>query len=178
MHALGAQLTFQALLTVLEDPEARQSRLVWFHLTSFLHHASMMSKFLTPISKEPTAVARGQALRDALDIDSSSAVLPRDARDNIEHFDDRMDLWLRDSSPNILEIVLDDREDYDYLRVAEKRVKRLLIADELTFVSETRKSTKFELQLRPILEEVERIRSAVNTWMGRSSPCTFVYPGH
>lgn len=179
MHALGAQLEFKSLLTRLADVETQQSRLVWFHLTSFLHHTAMISKFVRPISKHKVAVARGKALRAALDVKDGSDVLPRHARDNVEHFDERIDRWLEGaSSYTILEIVLPNRAAYDYLRVADKRVKRILIADSLIFVSEAKDSSKFELSLRPVYEEVERIGRAADGWMGLSSPYEYIHPGH
>jgi hypothetical protein len=174
MHALGEDVAYRELLATLDAIETRQTRLVWFQLTSMLHHAAMISKFLRPILKP--AAARGEALRHALHVAENSEVLPRDARDNVEHFDERLDGWAKDASQTILEIVLSDREGYDYLRVAEKRVKRLLIVDELIFVSERKDNTKFELQLRPMHEEVQRIGHAADAWTHTKSPYHFIFP--
>lgn len=174
MHALGEEIAYRDLLSVLEAIETRQTRLVWFHLTSMLHHAAMISKFLRPISRQ--AAARGEALRRALRVAENSDVLPRDARDNVEHFDERLDNWAKDASPTILEIVLNNREGYDYLRVSEKRVKRLLIADEMIFVSERKDRSKFELQLRPMHEEAQRIGHAADAWTQTESPYHFIFP--
>lgn len=46
------------------------------------------------------------------------------------------------------------------MQVAEKRVKRVLILDELIFVSEKKNETKFELPLHPLHQEINRIDSA------------------
>lgn len=177
MHGLGANLAYQALLRTVEDVETRQTGLVWFHLTSFLHHAAMISKFIAPASRAgDVAKERGVALRHALCVPADSEILPRDARDNVEHFDERMDRWICDASPVIFEIVLESREDYEYLRVADKRVKRVLVADEFVFVSERKDSTKFELQLRPLQAEIDRVSRGAGQWLGQSSPYTFVHP--
>jgi hypothetical protein len=176
MHALGAHLDYQSVVSLVKNFETRQSRLVWFHLSSFLHHAAMISKFVAPICKNEVALARGKKLREALGVHPESEVIPRDARDNIEHFDERMDKWVEDKNPTVLEIVVSHREGYDFLRVADKRVKRLLIANELVFVSERRDSSKFELYLSPVYEEIERIRKAAEGWMGDSSPYEFLHP--
>lgn len=179
MHALGAHWAFQSLLSLLEDCETRQSHLVWFHLSAFLHHAAMISKFLKPVSNtanKDVALARGSALRDALGVGPDSDVLPRDARDNIEHFDERIDRWVQDLNSTILEIVVDDRDGFEYLRVADKNVKRLLIADELVFVSERKDGTKFELCLTPVYSELERIALMAEQWMRFNSPYKFIYP--
>lgn len=176
MHALGARREYHGLLAVLSDIQTQQSRLVWFHLTSFLHHAAMISKFLAPISKGEVTLARRAALRGALSVAADSEVLSRDARDNMEHFDERIDRWIEDKHPTIIEIVLPDRESYEYLGIADKRVKRLLVADELVFISERKDGTKFELALRPVYEEIGRIGRASDKWIGHNSPYVFLYP--
>lgn len=176
MHVLGAGLAYQALLANLAREETRQSRLVWFHLTSFLHHAAMISKFLNPIGKDPVALARGDALRAALDVAPGSEVLPRRARDNIEHFDERMDRWIAQAGEQtVLEIVM-NREGYEYLDVPNKRVKRVLLDDSLIFVSEGQDGSKVELPLKPVHEEVERIGRAADSWQG-GQPYGRVPPG-
>ena len=174
MHALGEEVAYRDLLSALDAIETRQTRLVWFHLTSMLHHVAMISKFLRPISKQ--TAARGEVLRRALHVAENSDVLPRDARDNIEHFDERLDNWAKEASPTILEIVLSNREEYDYLCVSEKRVKRLLIEDEMIFVSERKDGSKFELQLRSMHEEIQRIGFEADAWTHLKSPYHFIFP--
>lgn len=176
MHGLGARLEYSHLLSALGDPDIRQTRLVWFHLTSFLSHAAMISKYLSPISNNAVAAARKIALREILEITGDSEVLPRDARDNVEHFDERIDNWVGSENKNILEIVLPNRAGYQFMRVDEKRVKRVLILDELVFVSENRKETKFELLLHPLHQEINRIDSAAEKWITENSPYHFVFP--
>lgn len=176
MHGLGACIEYNQLIAALDDHETCQTRLVWFHLTSFLSHSAMISKYLSPISKNEVAIARKKALRELLGVGIDSEVLPRDTRDNIEHFDERVDNWVGGNNQNILEIVLPDRAGYDYMRVAEKRVKRVLILDELIFVSEKQDSAQFELSLRPLHEEVERIGAEADKWIAASSPYHFIFP--
>lgn len=176
MHALGEDVAYGNLLSALGKHETRQTRFVWFHLTSMLHHAAMISKFLQPVSRQEIAIARGEALRRALHVAEDSEVLPRDARDNVEHFDERLDNWAGDANPTILEIVLNNREGFDYMRVADKRVKRLLIASELVFVSERKNNSKFEVKLQPIHEEVQRIGQEAGAWTQGNSPYQFIYP--
>lgn len=179
MHTLGARWAYQSVLSLLEEAETRQSHLVWFHLTAFLQHAAMISKFLKPVSNsanKEVAHGRGTALRDALGVGPDSDVLPRDARDNVEHFDERMDRWVLDLNSTILEIVVDDREGFEFLRVADKNVKRLLIADELVFISERKDGTKFELCLTPVYSELERIALMADQWMRLNSPYKVIHP--
>jgi hypothetical protein len=136
----------------------------------------MISKYLSPISKNEVAIARKKALRELLHIDADSEVLPRDTRDNVEHFDERIDNWIGGENHSILEVVLPDRAGYEFMRVAERRVKRVLILDELAFVSEKRDGSKFELTLKPLNEEVERISAAAERWITAHSPYHFIFP--
>lgn len=176
MHGLGAQTEYDQLNAALNDDRTRQTRLVWFHLTSFLSHSAMISKYLSPISNNEISVARKNALRELLGVSSESEVLPRDTRDNVEHFDERIDNWVGSENQNLLEIVLPDRDGYDYMRVPEKRVRRVLILDELVFVSEKKDGSKFDLSLRPLHEEVQRIAAEAAKWITESSPYHFIYP--
>lgn len=170
MHSEGARLQFSQLLTLVDDLETRQSRRVWTHLSTFLHHAAMISKFLDPGSKKGIASVRGISLKKSLNINYQSEVFSREARDNVEHIDERMDGWIGAEVQQIIEMVLDDRDGYEYIRANEKRVKRILIADELVFVSERKNNTKFELKLHPLNEEIIRIGQAADTWIRGSSP--------
>ena len=175
MHGLGAEIDFNNLLQTLNNPNTRQTRIVWFHLTSFLAHAAMISKYLSPISPKGLKKDRMDLLREKLNIGEDSDVLPRDARDNVEHFDERIDNWVGGEG-TILEMVLDDRAGYDYLQVDEKRVKRVLLHAELIFISEKRDGGKFKLALQPLFDEVKRIGDEAGAWIENSSPYHFEYP--
>jgi hypothetical protein len=176
MHGLGADIEFDHLISVIGNPVTCQTRQVWFHLTSFLSHAAMISKYLSPISKKTPAVERAKALRKILGVSDSSVVLSRDSRDNVEHFDERIDNWIGTGNRNILELVLPDRAGYTFLRVDKKRVKRVLILDELVFISEKKDATKFELPLYPLHQEVIRIAAGAEQWIRDSSPYHFIFP--
>ncbi len=176
MHGLGAKIEYEKLNAALENDETHQTRLVWFHLTSLLSHSGMISKYLSPISKSVVAVARKNSLRGILGVGADSEVLPRDARDNVEHFDERMDNWVGGENQNFLEIVLADRAGFNFMRVSEKRVKRVLIFDELVFVSEKKDGSQFELSLRPLHDEVQRIAREASRWVAENSPYHFIYP--
>lgn len=176
MHAYGAELDMSRIGELLDNPETVQSRLVWFHLSSFLSHVAMISKLVSPIAKDDAVKNRGDELKATLSIAPNSDVLPRSARDNFEHFDERIDNWVSANATDILEIVFPDRAGYNSLRGAEKRVRRVLLKQEWVFVSENRDGSKFELELRPLLEEVKRIGSEATTWINTKSPYKFIYP--
>jgi hypothetical protein len=176
MHAYGSDIDMKCIDNLLTDPEMIQSRLVWFHLSSFLSHVGMISKLVSPISKDAIAKARGSALKAALSVSTTSEVLPRSARDNTEHFDERIDNWVSANAGNIMEIVLPDRNGYNFMRGDEKRVRRVLLKQEYVFISENRDGSKFEVELRPLAEEVARIGNEATNWINTKSPYHFVYP--
>ncbi len=176
MHGLGAEIDFNNFLQAVNHEETRQMRTVWFHLTSFLSHAAMISKFVSPISPRNVKADRMNLLQEALNINSDSEVLPRSARDNVEHFDERIDNWIGTDSSTLLEIVLPNRAGYNFLKADEKRIKRMIVLDELVFISETRDGSKFELNLQPLFDEVKRIGDEAGAWIENTSPYNFIYP--
>ena len=176
MHGLGASRDFQQLQAALADPETRQTRIVWFYLTGFLSHAAMISKYLSPINPRGVKQIRMNALRSKLSIDASSDILPRNARDNVEHFDERIDNWIGQEEQTILEIVLDDRSGYQYLGADQKQIKRVLLEKEMIFISENRDGSKLELTLHPLADEALRIANEAEEWVENESPYHFIYP--
>lgn len=176
MHAYGAEVDMKRIHDLLDRHETIQSRLVWFHLASFLSHVGMISKLISPISRDATANVRKSALKAALNVAATSEVLPRNARDNTEHFDERIDNWVSANATDIIEIVLPNRGGYEYLRVDEKRIRRVLLKQELVFISENRDGSKFELELKPLVQEVIRIGDEATKWIDTKSPYHFVYP--
>lgn len=176
MHGFGAFREFKALETAIANPGTINTRVVWFHLTSFLAHAAMISKYLFPIKPRGIKQTRMQVLRDQLGIDDRSAILSRDARDNVEHFDERIDNWVENGGGAILEAVIPNRRGYDYLRAGEKRIKRLLLAEEMIFISERRDGSQLELPLEPLIAEAQRIGKEANRWIGEESTYHAIYP--
>lgn len=176
MHGLGAEIDFKHFLQAVKNEETRQTRTVWFHLTSFLSHAAMISKLVSPISPRGVKIERMNLLQEALNIENNSEILPRNARDNVEHFDERIDNWIGADSSTLLEVVFPNRTGYDFMNVDEKRVKRILLLDELIFISETRNADKFELKLQPLFDEVKRIGDEAEAWIESTSPYNFICP--
>ena len=125
-HAASALASYALLCDVLANHMTRQRRDVWFALVSFLTHAAMISKFLHPI--KASAKERGVELRAHLGVPNDSAILPRAARDNLEHFDERIDGWVERNEERILEMVFQDREGLEFLSDQPRAIRRVLIA--------------------------------------------------
>lgn len=176
MHSWGVDREFRALEAAIADSYTVQTRIVWFHLTSFLSHASMISKYLDPIRKNKIQKQRMDVLRKKLGVDRHCHILSRDARDNVEHFDERIDNWVGQGKQAVLEVVLPDRAGYDFLAADGKRIKRVLLAAEMVFVSEKRDGCKLEFKLRPLAADAKKIGDNATRWIVDESPYHFIFP--
>ena len=59
-----------------------------------LSHVAALSRFFWPARGKPLHDARAQNLREALGLDETSPLASRDLRNALEHFDERLDLFL------------------------------------------------------------------------------------
>lgn len=172
MHASSAIVSYSHFLQLLGDNMTRQSRDVWFVLLSFLTHAAMVSKFLDPIHPKEAKKERGEALRAHLGIADDSVLLTRDARDNLEHIDERIDRWVQRGDTKILEMVFENRAGFDYICEHNGAIRRVLIADEMVFVSEDRHGKRIETSLRPVFESLQVLRTRCAHKLLTESPYT------
>ncbi len=182
MHSHAACQEYDCMREVVNDPNRRQTRQVWFHLAAFLSHAAMISKYLSPTERsgkdalKAVPVQRSIKLREIFQLADSTEVLNRDARNNVEHFDERIDNWVRRRDQNILECVLPDRASYESRFRETWRIKRVLLLDELTFISENKIGDKFEQALEPVHEVIKKIRDHADLWTTNSSTYHFISP--
>lgn len=177
IHAIAAHGEYSRLCELIADPETVQTRFVWLHLISFLSHAAMISKYLDPIRPKEVAAERMNRLRAELDVNEKSNLLARSARDNVEHFDERIDSWVERGAGAILEMVVPNRAGFEFIGRPENSIKRLLIAEERVFVSEQRDGSRLEFPLDPIANELVAIGQNANRWIETKSPYHFIYPG-
>jgi hypothetical protein len=73
-------------------------RRIWFNLQAFLGFAANVSKLLWPVRAK--SKLRGEELRALLKVDDTSPLRSRDARNDLEHFDERMDDWAAGAAPH------------------------------------------------------------------------------
>jgi hypothetical protein len=170
MQGFGALAEYDGMNDARGHAITEQDWLIWYYLTSFLNHAAMISKYLWPILTSDIALARKKVLRELLHVQTNSEVLPRYARDNVEHFDERIDSWIGGNNHNILEIIVHNRSEYNDLHTDKSRVKRVLILDEAVFISEKRDCSRFELPLTPLRDEILRIYLEAESFMKSRSP--------
>ena len=110
--AISNYVTFQ---NIVNDPASRQRREAWMYLQSFLSHFGMVSKLLfAPSAREKISKQRATELQQHLKTDTKSALNDRNARNSIEHLDERLDNWLSVIDKGILEAVFETRADFDF----------------------------------------------------------------
>lgn len=142
----------------LNNFETRQNRAVWAHIQAFLMHAGVISKLAHPPRQ---AAQRGDLVRRLLEIEEASPIFDRNGRNNVEHLDERLDLWLSDTSRPLLEIVLANEAGLEFLTAerplaSQPRIRRVLLLDSMTFISEGRHGPE-RTDLKALKEEVVRI---------------------
>lgn len=174
MHASSAIASYTYLIRLLDDKDTIQSRDVWFVLLSFLTHAAMVSKLFDPINPDHVKEERSRALKTHLEVTDGSAFLPRNARDNLEHIDERIDRWVQRGDTKILEMVFEDRTGFEYIAEQNGAVRRVLIHDEMMFISEDRNGNRIETALRTIFEELQALRERCEYKLSTESPYNYL----
>ncbi|MBQ1782665.1 MAG: hypothetical protein II007_03340 [Gammaproteobacteria bacterium] len=176
IHAQLALSNFVTFQNIVHNHEDRQRREAWMHLQSFLSHFGMVSKLLyAPSSRAQVSRERARILRDHLETDSSSALNDRDARNAVEHLDERMDNWLTQEGKGILESVFPNRRAYDYLSKERWVVRRVYLVEEDIFITQESDGPK-EMALQPLAEELSRIISVSNQRLSNDSPYHIIQP--
>lgn len=173
VHTASSISSYQQLLALLENYDTRQSRGVWFVLVSFLTHAAIVSKFLDPIKGDASTIERGNDLRAHLEVPEGSPILPRAARDNLEHIDERIDNWVERKEEALLEMVFPDREGFNHITSRKPAIRRVLIADEMVFISEDRNGVLVEVTLTPTYEAMRSLHAVCQHKLATESPYTY-----
>jgi len=157
---IHAQLAISNYLTfgnIVHEEKNRQTREAWMYLQSFLSHFGMVSKLLyAPSSRQEVSKNRAIELREYLETNETSALNDRDARNAIEHLDERMDNWLSVEGKGFLESVFQNKAAYEYLDSDRWIVRRVFLVDEEIFITQEQDGPK-EMSLAPIEQELYRI---------------------
>lgn len=154
----------EQFLTLVGDEAQRQSTMVWMSLQAALLQYGMASKFLFPIGKNPTSIARGKALRDELGVPDDSPLQNRDARNALEHFDERLDRCIEQPNAGILQAVHGNRAEYEFLKPERWIIRRAYIADEDVLVSEGKEvGARVEMPLAPIFQALGNVYETAET---------------
>jgi len=92
-QAKFALLAYQDLAQGLQSLDMTR---IFYSLQSFLVASGDISKILWPSDEEYKS--RGKELRDFLDVKDDSSLALREFRNHFEHFDDRLEKWIKNST--------------------------------------------------------------------------------
>ena len=171
---------YNRLRETVANAETRQQREVWAFVQSALSHTAMISKYMKPSNNSPLSTARADELKALLLVGEASPVFSRNARNNVEHLDERLDLWIEAGDQRMLECVFVSREEYDFLNRPEARerryfIKRVYLIDEDTFMSEGRNGLE-EIDLAELMAEVRRIKQVAERFLAEDNAVVRVHP--
>jgi hypothetical protein len=157
IHASIALREYDEFRAIVEEPSTRQAREAWMRLQSFLSHFGMVSKLLyAPSARKAISRERAQALREHLGIGEDSALNDRDARNAIEHLDERLDNWLEQGDNGVLECVFESHADFTYINTDNLVVRRVYLIEEDVFVTSESDGQK-EMPLTPVVAELRTL---------------------
>ena len=110
--------------------------------------AAQISKFFWSINKDKIHRKRSQRLREAYKIYESNCLKNKDVRNFIEHFDEKLDLYLNQFvAETIIPIYVGPR-----IKKETEKIFRGYFIDEAVF-----KILHLEYKIIPIVDEIERI---------------------
>ncbi len=176
IHAQVAWSNFITFNNVVSDPKSRQSREAWVFLQGFLSHFGMVSKLLyAPSARNEISKNRAKELRGFLDTTEESELNNRDARNAVEHLDERLDNWPSVEGKGILECVFENRAGYDFLEPDRWTIRRVYLIDEQIFITEETDGPK-EMHLEPIANELSRLCAICNEKFDGHNPYFMVGP--
>ena len=115
-------------------------------------------------------------MRKHLGVKDDSAFLPRAARDNLEHIDERIDRWVKNGQTKILEMVLDDRAGFEYLAKDDVAVRRVLILSDMVFVWEDCAGSRIETKLEPVFNDLKTLAAACLHKLQQNPRTTMCWP--
>lgn len=92
---MSATLMKDLLLTLSKGPARVDTHSALNHLQNIVHQAAALSRYFWP--SDESHMPRGMYLRSVLQVDDDSPLKSRSVRNQIEHFDERLDDYLKES---------------------------------------------------------------------------------
>jgi hypothetical protein len=132
--------------------ETLDNERVWFDTQAILVAAAIVSRILFPAKKD--AQARGVELRQATGTGDGSALADRKLRNHIEHFDERLDTWVAQSSGWFIDANISPGSASQLVRPSAEGASALRHFDSEAIAIEFRDE---RYELKPLLEEMARV---------------------
>ncbi|WP_367769179.1 hypothetical protein AB3G33_10685 [Flavobacterium sp. WC2421] len=139
------------VITILEEVESgnnENGKILVDAVQNICIQAAQISKFFWPINNNKIHKKRGQRLREVYEIDESNCLKNKDVRNFIEHFDEKLDLYLNQFiAGTIIPFYVGPR-----IEMEARQIFRGYFTNEAVF-----KILQLEYEVIPIVEEIERI---------------------
>jgi len=178
IHAQLALSNYVTFRNIVNNLETRQHREAWMYLQSFLSHFGMVSKLLfAPSARNAVSKQRAVELQQHLGTDTASALNDRDARNAIEHLDERLDNWLAAQDKGVLESVFESKTDFEFLDQSRWIVRRVFLIAEEIFITQEADGPK-EMELAPIASELQKLAGSCAEKLGDNNPYFIIQPHH
>lgn len=156
MHVRLALRSYNELEAFMNETDQQRVE-VWQCITSLLVRAAMVDKYMA--NKNLSNLAASLKARLGQDFIKRAF---REARNNVEHADERFASWVKSNSSGRANMVHDNRADFDWLTGNGDRLQfsRALLMEEMIFLSHDRNNKIEEVDLRELrrsLEAIERL---------------------
>lgn len=92
--AMVEQTLFRTTIEQLSQGKEVNREIIIDSVQNIINYAASISRYFWPSSTQTIHKKRGQKLRDSFDIKESNPLKNRDVRNFIEHFDEKLDLYL------------------------------------------------------------------------------------
>lgn len=176
IHTAIALREYDEFRSIVEEPSTRQAREAWVRLQSFLSHYGMVSKLLyAPSARKAISRERAQTLRGYLGVGEDSTMNDRDARNAIEHLDERLDNWLEQEDKGVPECVFENRADFACLSKDRWLVRRVYLIEEDVLVTEEADGQK-EMPLAPVVDALRSLADQCRQTLTENNPYHSVGP--
>lgn len=141
---------YNQFLAEIEEPKRRQETEVFALLRFSLIASSLVGKCFTHGNNE-----RKLALRKRFQVESNSAILKHNARNDIEHYDERIDMHF---DTGVLNGVY-TRKELEYLGAPNDRYKigQVFVQDEKRLFTASKKGQLNDTSTCELFTEIERI---------------------
>jgi hypothetical protein len=94
--AMADQSMLRTIIEELNTGKTDHKELVLDIVQNIITHAASISRYFWPSSTDKIHKQRGQRLREAFEINESNPIKNRNVRNFIEHFDEKLDIFLQE----------------------------------------------------------------------------------
>lgn len=169
IHTQLALSNYRAFIDIISNSDTRQRREAWMYLQSFLSHFGMVSKLLFAPSGNRRTKNRARELSEYLESSDNATLNDRNARNAIEHLDERMDYWLDNEHKGILEGIYETENDFSYFAPERWTVRRVYILAESLFITEDANGHK-KMKIEPIVNELVMLNTRCDIKLNNHLP--------